>query len=76
MTGGNIRCTKASCFQNHLGKECKLLSSPIKNHECPFYKTQEKVDAERKTAHELLFDIGRIDLIEKYEYNTARRGQW
>ena len=76
MTGTMPRCNKADCFQNQMGKECRLLSSQIKGHECPFFKTQEQVDEERKAAHDHLVEIGRRDLIEKFEYNPSRRGVW
>lgn len=76
MAGGVVRCNRADCFQNRIGRECKLLISPINGSECPFHKTKEQVDADRKAAHDRLIAIDRTDLIEKYEYNSARRGQW
>ena len=70
------KCDKADCHQNFCGTNCRLLNSPIKDHECPFYKTNEEVDKGRIWAHNELLRKGRKDLIEIYEYNPQRRGVW
>lgn len=57
---------------NAVGANCRLLSSQIDKPECPFYKTDETMKKDREKAHQHLLDIGRYDLIEKYEYNKAR----
>jgi len=61
----------ADCFQA-MGVHCKLLSSQVEASDCPFYKTQEQAEKDRLAAHQRLKDIGRFDLIEKYEYNAKR----
>lgn len=55
-----------------VGSHCKLLNSQINAADCPFYKTDEELEAGRKEAHQHLVDIGRYDLIEKYEFNKLR----
>lgn len=70
-----IVCNKSDCFQNNSCQKCKLLTE-VPHGECPFYKTQMRVDRERLEAHQKLADKGRYDLIQKYEYNRYREGQW
>ena len=70
------KCTKVDCFQNKCGARCELLIEPIVGHECPFYKTDKEVDQGRIDAHQKLVNMERFDLIQKYEYNPYRRGQW
>ena len=62
-----VRCTKAECFQNICGIECRLLDEEILDHECPFYKTDAQVIQERKDSILNLRLKGRKDLIEYYE---------
>lgn len=59
------------CFQA-MGSHCKLLTEQINKADCPFYKTHDDVEKGRKEAHKHLVDIGRLDLIEKYEHNANR----
>lgn len=68
-------CYKEDCFQNKCGRTCDLLTG-YPSLPCPFYKTQEEVDIGRQKAHKKLADAGRFDLIQKFEYNPQRRGQW
>lgn len=69
------RCNKSDCFQNWCGNCCELLTS-YPSQPCPFYQTQEKVDAGRLRAHQRLIAINRRDLVDKYEYNKFRKGNW
>ena len=59
------------CF-HALGAHCKLLTQQIDKPDCPFYKTEEEMIYGRKESHQHLIDIGRNDLINKYEYNSKR----
>jgi len=70
------KCDKIDCFQNKCGARCELLTEPIVGHECPFYKTDKEADFGRIMAHQRLAEMNRFDLIQKYEYNPQRRGQW
>lgn len=71
-----LRCYRENCFGNKCGVRCEILTEHSTERECPFFKTQEQVETERKQAHQHLIDIGRRDLIKKYEYNESRKGQW
>ena len=66
------KCTKGDCFQNKCGVRCQLLKEHSGSMTCPFYKTYEQVEIERQETHKKLVDMGRYDLIEKYEYNPGR----
>ena len=59
------KCTREDCFACNKG-QCKSLKKPITDKPCPFYKTQEQLDAEDQAATDRLTRIGRTDLIEKY----------
>ena len=72
----NVRCTDAGCFRNWCGTKCTLLVEPIKGHKCPFRKTEKEAWEGQVKAHARLMKLGRDDLIEKYERNPYRRGQW
>ena len=65
-------CYKAKCFQNVCGVNCRLLTHPIHDKPCPFYKTDEEVSEDRRKAVDRLEEINRYDLIDKYIYNTKR----
>ena len=69
-------CERMKCCQNVCGVGCVLLSEPIIDRDCPFFKTDDQMEEGRKKAHQHLIDIGRKDLIEQYEYNPYRRGAW
>lgn len=69
------RCNRADCFQNKLGVVCDLLMEHAGNP-CPFYKTIPEAEVGKIEAHRRLVDLGRFDLIEKYEHNKYRKGQW
>lgn len=75
MASVKPRCDKMDCFQNRNGRQCDLLRSRP-SHPCPFYKTDAEAEAGRMAAHKKLADEGKYDLIQKYEYNPQRRGQW
>ena len=71
-----IRCpyNHHDCFQA-LGVgniRCKILTAPIAGGECPFYKTEQEVEDGRMEAHMRLKEMNRYDLIQQYEYNSAR----
>ena len=69
------KCYKIDCFQNKVGARCELLTdSP--SQPCPFYKTEEQNEKDKEKAHQRLVAEGRTDLIEEYEHNPQRRGQW
>ena len=68
-------CNQINCFANKCGRYCDILTDNPSNP-CPFYKTDEQVEEGRVQAHRKLVDDGAFDLIEKYEYNPYRRGQW
>lgn len=71
-----FRCDKIKCFSNIGGLGCTLLTEPITDHDCPFYKTEEEIDEGRAEAHKRLLAMGRRDLIDQFEYNPQRRGTW
>ena len=71
-----LKCNKSNCFQNKCGVRCELLTEPTSQQPCPFFKTEEEVEAGRVWAHRKLAREGKWDLIKKYEYNPYRRGQW
>lgn len=68
-----IKCNHLNddCFRAS-GSRCALLVQPIDKSECPFYKTYEQNKEDCMKAHQRLIDIGRIDLVQKYEYNPKR----
>jgi hypothetical protein len=55
---------------------CDLLDDYPSKEPCPFYKTDAEAENGYIAAHNRLLDMGRLDLIRKYEYNSARKGQW
>ena len=56
------------CFAHGLYQHCNVLSdTTFKHRDCPFYKTVEQCDQERIQALQRLYDIGRPDLVVKYE---------
>ena len=71
MNSGRCLHYHEDCFQA-VGTHCKLLTEQIEKIDCPFYKTQDEVDKGRREAHQRLKENGRMDLIEKYEYNPKR----
>ena len=68
-------CNCSDCFQNKSGVTCELLTANP-SQPCPFYKTHMEAETDKMEAHNRLVKLGRRDLIEKYEFNTARRGLW
>lgn len=70
-----IKCPQSDCFQNRCGVRCDLLTG-YPSYPCAFYKTEEQVERERIQAHNKLLKEGRVDLIQKYEYNPQRRNLW
>ena len=69
-------CNKVDCFRNKCGMYCDLLDDYPSKEPCPFYKTDAEAENGYIAAHNRLLDMGRLDLIRKYEYNSARKGQW
>lgn len=55
------------CFANKDGL-CMILTETWfkKGKECPFYATQDEVDAKRWQARRRLFELGLVDLEKKY----------
>ena len=76
MRTAKPRCNREKCFQNKCGVYCELLTDYPSKQPCPFYKTQEQADNDRLVAHKKLASEGKWDLIQMYEYNPYRRGQW
>ena len=68
-----VKCYRMDCFGNKCGMRCEILSEKPDALHCPFYKTDKEVDEGRAAAHKRLKEIGREDLIKKYEYNSQRR---
>lgn len=68
-------CSRKDCFRNNDGQHCELLTEWPSNP-CPFYKTTEQNDSDIMTAHKRLLELGKFNLIRKYEYNKQRKGQW
>lgn len=64
-------CDKLDCFANKCTL-CEILTD-YPRQPCPFYQTDAQVDDGRIAAHNRLFDMGRHDLIYKYEYNRERK---
>lgn len=69
-----VKCGRRTCFQNDC-KVCKLLIDDP-SQPCPFYKTAEQAEKDKKRAHDRLVKLIRFDLIEKYENNRYRKGAW
>ena len=69
------KCNRIDCFQNKCGARCELLND-YPSQPCPFFKTVEQCDNDRLKAHKKLMEEGKVDLVQKYEYNPQRRGQW
>lgn len=65
------RCNRFECFANKCGVYCEILTE--RPDECSFYKTLDQVEQERFETHKRLKNIGREDLIKKYEYNSYRK---
>lgn len=75
MSKPKPKCSEISCFQNKCASYCDLLTENP-GWPCPFYKTEEEAERGRLEAHKKLVDMGRFDLINQFEYNPQRRGQW
>lgn len=58
-------CSVHECFAC-VGGHCRKLTSSYGGHKCPFFKTREQVEAERKKTVERLKRIGKYDLITAY----------
>ena len=68
------KCARIDCFANKCGAACVILTEGYeKDSECPFYKTVEQYEQDRKDAHDILVEKGRYDLINTYEYNAKSR---
>lgn len=69
------KCAKIDCFANKCGACIILILTEgyQKDDDCPFYKTVEQYEKDRKDAHEILVEKGRYDLINEYEYNAKAR---
>lgn len=55
-------CMSLTCFANK-GGYCKILSEAITGRPCPFEKTDDALDQERKASLARLEGLGRQDLI-------------
>lgn len=71
-------CNKMDCFRNICGVYCDLLTDRPSVNPCPFYKTDAQADSDYLEAHNKLLAMGEKGeaLIQKFEYNRYRRGQW
>ena len=58
-------CMNLTCFANK-GGHCKILSEAITGRTCPFEKTDDLLDQERKASLARLEGLGREDLIQTY----------
>lgn len=68
------RCNRGDCFANKCGVACVILDESYPdNQECPFFKTMEQYQKDRKDSHALLEEKGRYDLIAEYEYGPKAR---
>ena len=76
MAVSKPKCKNASCYQNKCGVICELLREQIDTAQCPFFQTDKQISEGRQAAHDRLVQMGRWDLIEKYEYNPGRKGMW
>lgn len=59
-------CHECDCFANSEGWKCDILEARTKHQECPFFKTVAQARKDREEAVQHLRNIGRYDLIEKY----------
>ena len=62
-------CMNLTCFANK-GGHCKILSEAITGRPCPFEKTDDALDQERKSSLARLEGLGREDLIAQYTDNA------
>ena len=58
----NTECRNLTCFANKGGR-CKILREAIAGRPCPFEKTDDALDRERKASLARLEGLGRQDLI-------------
>ena len=58
----NTECRNLTCFANK-GGHCKILREAIAGRPCPFEKTDDALDRERKASLARLDGLGRQDLI-------------
>ena len=66
MINGRIKCNLHNCAGNKDGS-CRILNSTdFEGKVCPFFKTAEKNEQERKAVMERLIAMERQDLIELY----------
>ena len=75
MAEKKVICTNKECFANKCGAICDILVDYVRQP-CPFFKTKQENEEDKMIAHNRLYDMGREDLILKYEYNPQRKGQW
>lgn len=62
-------CREIECFaceDTFSGWKCNILEAKTKHEDCPFFKTVAQARKDREEAVQHLRDIGRYDLIEKY----------
>ena len=62
------KCTMYDCFGCR-GNACKALKEAITGRPCPFYKTDRRLEMERKIAEEHLRATGQEHLIADYINN-------
>ena len=59
------RCEKTECFGNCCF-HCKILTEPYDDSPCPFFKTREQLNDDRRKSIQRLTNIKRLDLIQDY----------
>ena len=67
----NTECRNLTCFANK-GGHCKILREAIAGRPCPFEKTDDALDRERKASLARLEGLGRQDLIRQYMTNPRQ----
>lgn len=67
------KCNRIDCFANKCGARCDILAEQYDTDNCKFFKTDVEVEDGRTNAHKRLKEMGREDLIRKYEYNPQRK---
>ena len=67
MNTDRYLCARTSCTGNSKGGFCRILKSTYFGYKlCPFYKTAEQNEKEKKAVMDRLIAMGRQDLIDTY----------
>ena len=64
-------CSETDCFAYKEGRCICLDTSDFGRRRCPFFKTLETLEAERKAVIDKLIREGRQDLLEQYYRNRG-----